>query len=146
MLRRYRERHNGFTLIEVIIVVVVLGVLVTLLLPRFKQSAAKSKQAEAKQILKQIYKMQQTYHNKYGVYWDSQGVVAGSTTPDAFAELGVNIGSAARYSYSIAQVTENTFTATATLASPGLDGDPTPDVWTIDQNGFLVTVSDDSVL
>ncbi len=146
MFRTFRKPGSGFSLIEVLIIVVTVGVLVTLLVPRFIRSAARSKQTEAKKILKQIYTQEQAYHQKNNAYWDPQGAIAGRQTPEAFAELGIKIGSTARYSYSIENVTDKTFLATATIAAPGLDSDPAPDIWTIDNSGFLVTVSDDSVL
>jgi hypothetical protein len=58
--------------------------------------------------------------------------------------LGVEIMPAVYYSYSITGDL-NSFTATAgTKSSSGLDDDPTADVWTIDQTGTLVCLSDDS--
>jgi len=146
MFRSFQRGQKGFTLIELMIVVVIIGVLAALAIPRFMRATTKSKQSEAKQILKQIYTMQQTYRQQNDTYWDPGGAVAGSATANAFAVLGVEIGPTARYSYSIGNVTATTFLATANIPDPGLDDDATPDTWTMDQDGNLVVTSDDSVL
>ncbi|MCK4273212.1 prepilin-type N-terminal cleavage/methylation domain-containing protein, partial [bacterium] len=46
MLRRFHNRR-GFTLIELMIVVVIIGILAALAIPRFMQATTKSKQSEA---------------------------------------------------------------------------------------------------
>ncbi len=146
MLSKLHRTQKGFTLIELMIVVVIIGILAALAIPRFMRATTKSKQSEAKQILKQVYTMQQTYRQQNDTYWDPAGAVAGSATPNAFATLGVEVGPTARYSYSIAGVTATTFTATATIPNPGLDDDAAPDTWTMDQDGNLLCTSDDSVI
>ena len=60
MFSRFHNR-KGFTLIELMIVVVIIGILAALAIPRFMKATAKSKQSEAKQILKQVYTMQRAY-------------------------------------------------------------------------------------
>jgi len=146
MLMKLQRGQKGFTLIELMIVVVIIGILAALAIPRFMKATTKSKQSEAKQVLKQIYTMQRTYRQANDIYWDPTGAVAGSATPDAFATLGVEIMPTARYSYSLAGVTVTTFTATADVPNPGLDDDAAPDTWTIDQDGTLTCTSDDSVI
>ncbi|MBK7090575.1 MAG: type II secretion system protein [bacterium] len=146
MLTKMNRNQRGFTLIELMIVVVIIGILAALAIPRFMRATTKSKQSEAKQILKQIYTMQQTYRQQNDEYWDPAGAVAGSATGNAFAELGVEIAPTARYSYSIGGLTATTFLATATVANPGLDDDATADTWTINQDGTLLCTVDDSVL
>ncbi len=145
MLTKMQRSQKGFTLIELMIVVVIIGILAALAIPRFMRATTKSKQSEAKQILKQIYTMQQTYRQQNDAYWDPAGQIAGSATGDAFAELGVEVGPTARYSYSIDGITATTFLAHAIVAAPGLDDDPATDEWTINQDGTLDVVIDDSV-
>jgi type IV pilus assembly protein PilA len=146
MLSKFHKSQKGFTLIELMIVVVIIGILAALAIPRFMRATTKSKQSEAKQILKQIYTMQQTYKQANDTYWISGGVVANAAAPNAFATLGVEVGPTARYSYSFIVETATTFTGQATVAAPGLDDDAAPDTWTIDQDGRLVCTSDDSIL
>ena len=135
------RNKKGFTLIELMIVVVIIGILAALAIPRFMRSTTKSKQSEAKQLLKQIYTMQHAYRQEFNAYC-LNGVTASAAAQTAFARLGVDIGATARYSYVMAAAA-NTFTCTATA---NLDDDGTVDTWTIDQNGTLACTIDDSVL
>ncbi len=137
-----KNSQKGFTLIELMIVVVIIGILAALAIPRFMRATTKSKQSEAKQILKQIYVMQQAYRQEKDTYFITASV-AGSATPVAFATIGVEIGPTARYSYTMV-ANATTFTCTA-AASQNLDDDATVDTWTITETGSLVVTIDDAI-
>ena len=141
MLRELRSRR-GFTLIELMIVVVIISILATLAIPRFMAANTRAKQSEAKQILKQVYSMQQAYFQEHNVYW-GDGETANRTLNTAFAPINVEIVPPARYTYNMV-VGPSTFTCTAT--SGILDDDASVDTWTIDHNGLLVSTSDDALL
>ncbi len=146
MICKLQRNQKGFTLIELMIVVVIIGILAALAIPRFMKATTKSKQSEAQQVLKQIYTMQRTYRQAKDTYWSPTAGNASAAAPNAFAELGVEVMTSARYTYSMGGVTTTTFLATATVSDPGLDDDAAPDSWTIDQDGDLICTSDDSVL
>ena len=134
----FKTVHNrkGFTLIELMIVVVIIGILAALAIPRFMQATTKSKQSEAKQLLKQIYTMQRTYRQAQGTYGDD-GVTAAAG--GSFPQIGVEVMASAIYSYEMVAA-QNTFTCTATA---NLDDDATDDEWTIDQDGDLTNTTND---
>ncbi len=132
---RYRERNSrGFTLIEIMIVVVIIGILASLALPRFMQSTLKSKQSEAKLILKQIYVNERTYRQQSltNSYYIPAGP-ASAANPNALNTIWIEIMPEAKYVYTVVGGANN-FTATATA---NLDDDATIDTWVIDETGVL---------
>ncbi len=137
-------RNKGFTLIELMIVVVIIAILAAMAIPRFMRTSVKTKQTEARLILKQIYTMERAYRQEKDSYYPGDGSTIVAQPGGAFAALYVEIMTPAYYSYSISG-DASSFSATAgSKSATGLDGDPTLDVWTIDQTGNLTCVTDDS--
>jgi type IV pilus assembly protein PilE len=133
-MRYLRLNQKGFTLLELMIVVVIIGILAAMAIPRFITVTSKAKQSEAKLILKQIYSNERIYYEQFGEFWiPPGGVIANQGNPFAFAEILVEVQNPARYDYVLVG-TPSTFTATATA---NLDEDATIDEWTINELGQL---------
>jgi len=62
------RKRNGFSLIELMIVVVIIGVLAALAIPRFMRAAKKSKLSERKIVLKSIWVAAKSYYEDHGEY------------------------------------------------------------------------------
>lgn len=140
---RCRKNYYGFTLIEILIVLVIIGILAGLAIPKFVGATSRAKQFEAKQILRQISTMESTYRIEHDEYWIPPfGIKASATNQKAFAPLGVEIMPQARYEYEITGDRDH-FVATATATA--LDDDPAIDQWTIDQTGELKNAVNDAV-
>lgn len=59
---------NGFSLIETLVVVLIIGILTAVALPQYQKAVAKSRAAKAVSLLKDILTAQQIYHTTYNRY------------------------------------------------------------------------------
>src|SRR5262244_4462693 len=112
MIRKLRQR--GFTLIELMIVVAIIGILAAIAIPNFIKFQARSKQSEAKANLKAIFTAQKAFfqekdrfstltgevgfeperNNRYAYYLANGGTLedrAASTITNAATYTGINI-------------------------------------------------------
>ncbi|MEA3297151.1 MAG: prepilin-type N-terminal cleavage/methylation domain-containing protein [candidate division Zixibacteria bacterium] len=143
-MKSQQKPDKGFTLIELMIVVVIIGILATLAIPRFMQASVKSKQSEAKAILKQIYVNQRAYQQQSAgnTYYTPAGP-ANAANPHALSQIWIEIQTQAIYSYTVTVGGGgSTFTATATR---NLDDDATIDTWTINDAGTLACIINDVI-
>lgn len=62
------KRQDGFTLVELMVVVAIIGLLSAVAIPNFKKYQAKSKATEAKLQLSAIYTAEQAFFSDYNMY------------------------------------------------------------------------------
>ena len=66
-----RTREHGFTLIELMMVVAIIGLLASIAGPNYRKFVSKSYRAEAYAALRSISMQQAGYYTEHGVYADS---------------------------------------------------------------------------
>ncbi|AKQ64214.1 Type IV pilin PilA [Myxococcus hansupus] len=72
---RFNPRNRGFTLIELMIVVAIIGILAAIAIPNFIKFQARSKQGEAKANLKGLFTSQKSYFQEKDRYSGLSGAI-----------------------------------------------------------------------
>jgi type IV pilus assembly protein PilA len=117
---RTHAGQQGFSLIEVMVVVAIIGVLAAIAIPNYKGFHCKAKQSEAKVQLGAIRTAQKTYWSEHQTYATSLGQLAYTGRNDT------------RYTYSIVSADQDSFLAVANgTINTGRD------VWRMTQEGNL---------
>jgi prepilin-type N-terminal cleavage/methylation domain-containing protein len=78
--RAGRRRVDGFTLIELVVVLAILGILIALAVPRYLGARKKAYKAEADNILQEAKTMEWAYYQQYNSF-DTSGNSIGLVTP-----------------------------------------------------------------
>lgn len=109
------RRGDGFTLIELIVVVMILSVLVGIALPNYSKSVRKAREQDALIQLRALYMANKNYFYQENKFLDT----GGSTRDKSFVNtgLGINLmGSGVVYTYASSSAT--TYNAYATWDDP----------------------------
>ena len=81
-LKRLSKTESGFTLVELMIVVAIIGVLSAVAVPNFKKYQAKAKTSEAKVQLAAAYTSQQAFYGDFGIYAHCLGYMGFDPHPE----------------------------------------------------------------
>ena len=88
------KSKTGFSLVELAVVVVIIGVLAAFAVPRFRASVERSKAAEAFNYLAAVQAAQERYHARQSTYADDLDVLdIKLTTPKYFSIGTIGAGS-----------------------------------------------------
>lgn len=125
------QKNYGFSLVEIMIVVVIIGILATLAYPRLQRYLVSSRQTEAKTNLMAIFTAQKIYQASNRKY------------ANTLNKLGVEIiqNENTLYRYTL-EADTSSFVA---RAIGNIDNDETEDSWTVNQDKDLINVENDVV-
>lgn len=117
------KKSAGFTLIELMLVIAIIGILAAVAVPRYMDYSRKAKAMEAKVLLGAIRTNQKEYYSRVDSFTTSM------------ASLGNPVTNAQYYTFVITTSVDD-YTATATPSSTGtaagLEG-----VWTVNKSGIF---------
>jgi prepilin-type N-terminal cleavage/methylation domain-containing protein len=143
-------RKSGFTLIELMIVVAIIGFLALIAIPSYKKFLAKAKRTEAYMNLSALATAEKIYHAEHGSY--TTDIQALGWKPEGAIQYTYGFGGAEGKNYVAgrlnaganelvgARADKDGFVA---VAAGDIDGDGQADVISIDQNNEIKIVKDD---
>jgi type IV pilus assembly protein PilA len=94
-MKKFHNRKGGFTLIELMIVVAIIGILAAIAIPNFLRFQLKAKSSEGKTNLAAVRTAEESYYSEFGVYVSSSAspAAAGKNVKDVFTNVdGANAG------------------------------------------------------
>jgi prepilin-type N-terminal cleavage/methylation domain-containing protein len=136
-----RIKNAGFSLVELMVVVGIIGVLAAIAIPKLQIFSAKAKRTEARNMLRQVHAFQSSYFTENSTYSQS------------WTELGVSQESLAGSNYMApvlrGNIAGNTYHAVTGLrAGRSLCSGVTTDIWVVgdcnDRDPLCTTISEGS--
>ena len=131
----YKRTVSAYTLTEILVVLVIIGILVLLALPNLLPLITKAKSTEAKVQLEHLYTMERNYffeHSKYSADLKELGFEQEKLSSDSK-------DGRANYRNEEVQANQNTFVGRATAVAD-YNGNGTFNEWEIDQDKNLKEV------
>jgi len=133
---RKLKKIKAYTLPELLVVLIIIGILVLIALPNLMPLITKAKNVEAKQHLSFVYTLEKSHFYIHSKYSDDLEMI------DYIAEKTVKEGGTANYQVEIIRADYNGFLARATSVVD-FDQDGVFNTWEIDQDKNLLEVVKD---
>ena len=131
------QRIKAYTLTELLVVLVIIGILILLALPELMPLVTRAHSMEAKNALKMVQTLEKTHFYEFAKYTQDLETIGFEHQKPVTEE-----GGSAKYVIEISAISPNSFTAKAT-AVVDFDGDGTFNEWEINEKGVLVEVVKD---
>ncbi|WML91121.1 type IV pilin protein [Thiothrix lacustris] len=119
-----KHQNKGFTLIELMITVAIVGILAAIAYPSYTASVQKSRRADAQVALMEIAQRQESYFLRNRSYGSITALGYSTSSPDGYYTLSINTTGTTGF----------TATATATASKPQAH-DASCQVMTLDDRG-----------
>lgn len=106
------KRQDGFTLVELMVVVAIIGLLSAVAIPNFKKYQAKAKMSEAKLQLSAAYTAESSFFSDFNIYHSCLAYMGFNPSPEKasrYYTVGINVTAAVNA------------TASASAGNSGLD-------------------------
>lgn len=140
------RNKKGFTLIELMIVVAIIGILAAIAVPNFMMFLAKTKRSEVKYNLEAIYKCEISHFGEYNAFsnsfdtirWSPEGKIYYYTFTMGAEYSGLSLATNPMPGGFAYGANATSFTA---LSWGNIDNDPTVDVWYINDKRDMVNVA-----
>lgn len=157
-------KKDGFSLIELMIVIAIIAFLAAVSMPTFSKMMAKSKRTEAYLNLHALYAAQKVYWAEHGSYttslngpdsagWSPEGYHGGGSDENFYYTYGFAQGGEGSSYFTGKLQTSAAFLSGSSADKTGfvayavgdIDGDGKPDILSINQDNVITIVQDDLV-
>jgi type IV pilus assembly protein PilE len=136
MIKTFLKNNAGFTLTEILVVLVIIGILILLAMPRFSKVITRAKSTEARTMLKHIHVLQQSYFYEHDRFSKDLNSIGFEQT-----EL-ITEGGEARYKIEIISASPAGYQARA-VAVVDFDNDGIFNTWEVNENGRVKQIIPD---
>ena len=135
-LKTVWQKEDAYSLAELMVVLVIIGILLLLAIPQFRGVTSRARETEAKMALQNLHTLQYAYQLEHDSYAKSLDDLRFEVKPTTLE------GGAARYQIIIEKADIQNYTAIA-KAVVDTDGDGVFNIWEVDKSGMVKERTED---